>query len=77
MNHEIAFEFEANADFVELHFPDGTSLHIDRRGVEAGVIKSVVDHIAMDMLAYNDPFAYVRLMLYGNPRSWLDRVTQS
>ena len=76
MNPEIAFEFEANADFVELRFPDGTILHIDRRDAEAGVIKSIADHIALDMLAYNDPFAYVRLMLYGDPRSWLDRVTQ-
>lgn len=76
MNPEIAFEFEANVDFVELRFPDGASLHIDRSGAEVGIVKTVADHIALDTLAYNDPFAYVRLMLYGDPRSWLDRVTQ-
>lgn len=76
MNHKIAFEFEANTDFVDLRFPDGISLHIDRHGAEAGITKTVADHIALDTLVYNDPFAYVRLMLYGDPRSWLDRVTQ-
>ncbi len=76
MKHEIAFEFEANADFVELHFPDGTSIHMDRQSAETGVIKTVADHIALDMLAYNAPLAYVSLMLYGNPRTWLNRVTQ-
>ena len=76
MNPEIAFEFEANADYVELCFPDGNSVHIDRRGAEADVTRTVADRIALDTLAYNDPFAYVRLMLYGDPRSWLDRVTQ-
>ena len=29
MSREIAFEFEANEEFVELCFPDGTGVHID------------------------------------------------
>ena len=73
MNPEIAFEFEANADYVELRFPGGTILHIDRRGAEAGIVKTLADRIALDMLAYNDPFTYVRLMLYGDPSAWLRR----
>ena len=63
MNQEVAFEFEADADFVELRFPDGIILHVDRHGAEAGVTKTVADHIVLDMLAYNDLFAYVRLMV--------------
>ena len=32
MKNEISFEFEADAEFVELCFPDGTILRVDRAG---------------------------------------------
>ena len=35
MSPEIAFEFEANEEFVELSFPGGTAVHIDREGLKA------------------------------------------
>ena len=33
--------------------------------------KTVSDQIAMDELAYNNPFAYVLLMLHGTLGEWL------
>ncbi len=42
MKYEIAFEFEANADFVELRFPDGAGLYMDRQSAEAGIIAWVL-----------------------------------
>ncbi len=39
MENEIAFEFEANAEFVELRFSDVTSVHIDRRGSKEGTAR--------------------------------------
>lgn len=63
MGQEIAFMFEANEEMVELRFPDGTSLRIDRAGAEKSVIKNSIDRKALDSLAYNHPLAYVQLML--------------
>ena len=57
MKYERAFEFEATSDYVELRFVDGTILRIDRYRAEIGIIKTVSDQIAMDELAYNNPFA--------------------
>ena len=71
MSCEKAFEFEANERIVELRFSDGTSLCVDRRGAEKGIVRTCRDQIMLDMLAYNDPFSYVRLILYGEPRRWL------
>ena len=72
MSCEKAFEFEANEIIVVLRFSDGTNLLIDRRGAEKGIVRTCRDQILLDMLAYNDPFSYMRLMLYGDPRSWLE-----
>lgn len=72
MGYTQAFEFEANEVFVELRFTEGTRLRVDRRGAEAGYVRTSRDRTALDMLAYNDPFAYVQLMLRGDPRKWLE-----
>lgn len=72
MSYEKAFEFEANERIVELWFSDGTNLCVDQRGAEKGIVRTCQDQIMLDMLAYNDPFSYVRLMLYGEPRRWLE-----
>ena len=74
--HYKVFEFEANEAFVELRFTEGTSLRVDRQGAEAGFVRTSRDRAALDTLAYNDPFAYVRLMLYGEPHIWLKDKTE-
>lgn len=47
------------------------------KSAESGIIRTSDDHTAMDMLAYNDPFAYVRLMLHGDPHKRLKEVVKS
>ena len=73
MKYEKAFEFEANEESVELRLPDGTILRLDRRRIEAGIVRGASDQISLDWLAYNNPFSYVQLMLYGDPSAWLRR----
>ena len=73
MSCEIAFEFEANEEFVELSFPDGTAVHIDREGAEEGIRWHPRDQFLLDTLAFNDPFRYVQLALRGRMESWLRR----
>ena len=73
MGHEIAFEFEANEEFVELSFPDGTAVHIDREGIEGSLLRHPRDQFLLDTLAFNDPFRYVQLVLRGRLESWLRR----
>ena len=71
MNYEIAFEFEANEEFVELCFPDGTGVHIDREGIEGSLRRHPRDQFLLDTLAFNEPLRYVQLVLQGNLKRWL------
>ena len=71
LSYEKAFDFEANEEFVELCFPDGTAVHIDREGVEAGLLRHPRDQFLLDALAFNDPFRYVWMVLRGDLRKWL------
>ena len=71
MSHEIAFAFETNEEFVELSFPDGTAVHIDREGIEKGMRLHPRDQFLLDTLAFNEPFRYVQLALRGNLKRWL------
>ena len=73
MHYKKVFEFEANEAFVELRFTEGTCLRVDRRGAEAGFVRTSRDRAALDTLAYNDPFTYVQLMLYDDLRAWLKK----
>ena len=73
MSYEIAFEFEADEEFVELSFPDGTAVHIDREGVEVDLLRHPRDQFLLDTLAFNEPFRYVQLALRGRLESWLRR----
>ena len=71
MSHEIEFVFEANEEFVEIRFPDGTAVHIDREGVEEGMRQHPRDQFLLDTLAFNEPLRYVQMALRGNLRRWL------
>lgn len=53
MSYEKTFGFEANEAFVELRFPNGTVVHIDREGVEADLLRHPRDQFLPDTLAFN------------------------
>ena len=71
MGYEIAFEFEATEEFVELTFPDGTVVHIDREGVEDDLRHHPRDQFLLDTLAFNEPLRYVQMAMSGSLESWL------
>lgn len=71
MSYEKAFEFEANEEFVELCFPDGTVVHIDRESVEADLLQHPRDQFLLDTLAFNEPLRYMQLVLWGDLQNWL------
>ena len=71
MSYEIAFEFEANEEYVELSFPDRTVVHIDREGIEEELRHHPRDQFLLDTLAFNEPLKYVRLILRGELEFWL------
>ena len=76
MSNKIAFEFEANEEFVELSFPDGTAVHIDREGVESDLLRHPRDQFLLDTLAFNEPLRYVQLARRGNLKRWLTNSRQ-
>ena len=69
--YENALAFEANEKFVDLCFPDGSVVHIDREGVEAEILQHSVDRFRLDDLAFYEPLRHVHLVLEGNMRSWI------
>ena len=71
MGYEIAFEFEANEEFVELTFPDRTVVHIDREGIEEGLRHHPRDQFLLDTLAFNEPLRYMQMVMSGRLESWL------
>ena len=69
---------ESNLDTacVELHLEDGTLLSIDCTAVENEVANSMYQRSELDWLIYNDPLAYVELILNGEPELYLKAVTE-
>ena len=76
MSYETALKFEANEEFVELSFPDGTAVHIDREGIESGLLRHPRDQFLLDTLAFNEPLRYVQMALQGNLKRWLTNSRQ-
>ena len=69
---EIAFEFEANKEFVELSFPDRTVVHINREGIEEELRHHPRDQFLLDTLTFNDLLRFVQLALRGDLQGWLN-----
>ena len=60
---------------MELRLEDGTSLSIDCTAVENEVANSMYQRSELDWLIYNDPLAYAKLILNGDPIRYLKVVT--
>ena len=71
MSYEMVFEFEANEEFVELSFPDGTVVHINGEGIEEDLRRHPRDQFLLDTLAFNEPLRYVQMAMPGSLESWL------
>ena len=74
MRKILSCEFNLDTACVELRLEDGTSLSIDCTAVENEVANSMYQWSELDWLIYNDPLAYAKLILNGDPIRYLKVV---
>lgn len=75
MRKILSCEFNLDTACVELSLEDGMLLSIDCTAVENEVANSMYQRSELDWLIYNDPLAYVELILNGDPQKYLKEVT--
>ena len=76
MERLISCEFNIDTACVELKFVDGSMISIDTIAVENEVADNMYQRSELDYLIYNDPVAYVDLVLNGDPVTYLKSVTK-
>ena len=76
MRKIVSCEFNLDTACVELRREDGALLSIDCTAVENKVANSIYQRSELDWLIYNDPLAYVELILNGEPELYLGAVTE-
>ena len=74
MRKIVSCEFNLDTACVELCLEDGTLLSIDCTAVENEVANSMYQRSELDWLIYNDPLAYAKLILNGDPIRYLKVV---
>lgn len=72
----LSCAFNTDTTYVELKFDDGSMIAIDTIAVENEVADNMYQRSALDYLIYNDPVAYVELILNGDPEKYLKVVTE-
>lgn len=75
MRKILSCEFNLDTVCVELRLDDGTMFSIDCIAVENEVANSMYQRSELDWLIYNDPLAYVDLILNSEPQRYLKAVT--
>lgn len=68
--------FNMDIACVELKFDDGSMIAIDTIAVENEVADNMYQRFELDHLIYNDPVAYAKLILNGDPKTYLKAVTE-
>ena len=71
MRKIVSCEFNMDTACVELRLEDGTLLSIDCTAIENEVANSMYQRSELDWLIYNDPLAYAKLILNGDPIRYL------
>ena len=69
-------EFNMDTGCVELRFQDGSMISVDCTAVENEVADNRFHQSELDYLIYNDPLAYVDLILNGDVEAYLNAVTE-
>ena len=72
----LSCEFNIDTACVELRLTDGTLISIDCTAVENEVADNMYQRSELDWLIYNDPAAYAKLILNGDPETYLKSVTE-
>lgn len=76
MDRLISCEFNMDTACVELKFFDDSMIAIDTIAVENEFADNMYQQSELDYLIYNDPLAYVELILSGDPEIYLKTVTE-
>ena len=74
MRKIVSCEFNMDTACVELRLEEGALLSIDCTAVENEVANSMYQRSELDWLIYNDPLAYAKLILNGDPIRYLKVV---
>ena len=69
-------EFNLDTNCVELKCADGTMISIDAIAVENEYAEDMYQRSELDWLIYNAPLEYADLILNGDVKGYLKRVTQ-
>ena len=67
-------EFNMDTGCVELRFTDGSICSIDCTAVENEVADNRFQRAELDYLIYNDPLAYVGLVMSGKSEEYLKKL---
>ena len=76
MKKLLSCKFNIDTACVELRFSDGGMISIDCTAVENEIAHNIYEQSELDYLIYNDPIAYVDLILNGDPEAYLKSVTE-
>ena len=76
MKKLISCAFNMDAACVELRFTGGSICSIDCTAVENDVADNRFQRSELDCLIYNDPLAYVELVMSGKSEEYLKAFTQ-
>lgn len=76
MKQLISCEFNIDTACVELKYSDGSMISINCTAVEDEVTNSSFQRSELDWLIYNDPLSYAELILNGDPKEYLQTVTE-
>ena len=71
-----ACSFNMDTGCVELTLRDGRKISIDCTGVEDALDVTMAQRSELDYLIYNDPLAYVGLIMSGKSEEYLKAVTR-
>ena len=77
MKKILSCDFNPDTACVELRLNDGALLAIDCTAVENAVANSMYQRSELDWLIYNDPLAYAKLILDGDPVRYLKVAADS
>lgn len=77
MRKILSCEFNLDTACVELVMKDGALLTIDCTVVENEVTNSMYQRSELDWLIHNDPLAYAKLILGGDPVRYLKVAADS
>ena len=77
MRKILSCKFNLDTACVELRLEDGTLLSIDCTAVENEVANSMYQRSELDWLIYNNPLAYAKLILDGDPVRYLKVAADS